>query len=119
MKSVKEEYVELCLKLDEADRATNIRKHNQTMRSLIKLIEYLDENKEESAFLVELLMHENIYVRGNAAAHCYNHGINSEEALAVMKEVFENAPSGDLRAGMGFKLGVIDGSLSHLIPAKQ
>jgi len=116
MGTIREKYVELCLKLDAADKVTNTRKFNQAMRSLIKLIKYLDENKEEAVFLVELLMHENFSVRGYAAAHCYNEGMNQKQALAVMKEVYKNAPPSNLRANVGIKLGIIDGSLSHLIP---
>jgi len=119
VKKVKEKYVELCLKLDEADKEINTRKYNQTMRSLIKLCQYIDENKAEVASISDLLMHENITVRGNAAAYCYNREINPEQALSVMKEVYKNATSGNLRIGMGIKLGTIDGSLSHLIPAKK
>jgi len=119
MKNAKEKYIELCLKLDEADRATNTRKYNQAMRALNKLSGYLDENKADATFLVELLIHENYSVRGYAAARCFNMDINSKQALAVMKEVLENAPSGNLRVGMSIKLGIIDGSLSHLISAKQ
>jgi len=116
MKNVKEKYVELCLKLDAADKVTNTRKFNQAMTSLNKLIKYLDENKEDATFLIELLVHENYSVRGYAAAHCYNQGMNTKQALAVMKEVYKNAPPSNLGANIGIKLGIIDGSLSHLIP---
>ena len=111
MKNVRERYVELCLKLDVADQVTNTRKYNQAMRSLIKLIEYLNENREEGAFLVELLVHENFSVRGYAAAHCYDWKMNTKQAFAVMEEVFKNAPIGNLRAGTGIKLGIISGRI--------
>jgi len=111
MKNVKEKYVELCLKLDEADKITNTRKYNQAMRSLINLDKYLDENREEAAFLVELLMHENYSVKGHTAARCYDWDMNPNQALAVMEDVYENAPIGNLRAGIGIKLGIISGRI--------
>jgi len=117
MKNVKEKYVELCLRLDEADKITNVRKYNQAMRSLIKLDRYLDENREEAVFLVELLMHENDSVKGHTAACCYDWGINPEQALAVMEEVYKNAPIGNLRAGIGIKLGIISGRI--VLPDKK
>ena len=116
MKNVKEKYIELCLKLDAADQVTNTRKYNQAMRSLIKVKEYLDENKEEASFLTELLVHENISVRGHAAAACYNREMNTEQAVAVMEEVYKEATSGNLRIGMGIKLDIISGRLAHLLP---
>jgi len=111
MKNLKEKYIELCLKLDAADQITNTRKFNQAMRSLNKLSIYLDENRAEAAFLVELLLHENFSVRGYAALRCYGMGINSEQALATMKEVFKNAPIGNLRTNIGLKLGIISGRI--------
>jgi len=116
MKNAKEKYLELCLKLDAADKVTDTRKYNQASRSLDKLSQYLDDNKEDATFLVELLTHENYTVRGHAAAACYNRGMNPKQALAVMKEVCKNAPPSNLRANVAIKLGIIDGSLSHLIP---
>jgi len=111
MKSLKEKYVELCIKIDEADKATNTRKFNQAMRSLNKLNQRIDENKDDAAFLVELLMHGNYSVRGYAAAHCYHLGMNPKQTLVVMEEVFKNAPIGNLRANVGIKLGIISGRI--------
>jgi len=116
VKNAKEKFVELCLKLDVADKVTNTQKYNQAMRSFIKLDKYLDENKDEIAFVAELLTHENDTVRGHAAVRCFDWEMNPKQALAVMKEVYKNAPPSNLRANMGIKLGIIDGSLSHLIP---
>jgi len=117
MKTVKDKYVELCLRLDEADKTTNTRKYNQAARSLNNLSKYLDENREEAIFLVELLTHENDSVRGHAAASCYNRELNQIQAVAVIGEVYGNAPIGNLRAGMGIKLGIISGRI--VLPDKK
>jgi len=111
MENLKEKFVEICLKLHEADKVTNTRKFNQAMRSLNKLTLYLDENREEAAFLVELLAHENYSVRGYAASRCYDWGMNTKQAFAVMNEVFTNAPIGNIRAGTGIKLDIISGRI--------
>ena len=112
MKNARDKFVELCLKLDEADKVTNTRKFNQTMRLLNKLTLYLDGNRDEATFLVELLEHENYSVRGYAATRCYDWGMNTKQAFAVMEEVFKNAPIGNLRAGTGIKLGIISGRIA-------
>ena len=111
MKNAKDKFMELCLKLDEADKVTNTRKFNQAMRLLNKLTLYLDENREEAAFLVELLVHENYSVRGYAASRCYDWKMNTKQAFAVMEEVSKNAPIGNLRAGTGIKLDIISGRI--------
>jgi len=116
MKNAKEKFVELCLKLDEADKATNARKYNQAARLLIKVDTYLGENREDASFLVELLMHENASVRGHAAVRCFDWGINPKQAVAVIEKVYKEATSGNLRIGMGIKLDIISGRLAHLLP---
>ena len=114
-----ERFIKLCLELDDADNARNIRKYNRTIDSLSKVDKYLNENEEEAMALIELMKHDNITVRGNAAAYCYNRNMMPDLALAVMNEVFENAPIGNLRAGIGIKLGIISGRLAHLVPKKR
>jgi len=109
VKTLKEKYIELCLKLDDADNATDTKKYNQAMRALIKLDKYFEENREEAVFLVDLLTHENNSVRGHTAVRCYDWGINSKQSLAVMEEIYKNAPIGNLRANMGFKVEMIHG----------
>jgi len=116
MKNAQEKFVELCLKLDEADKVTDMRKYNQAARSQIKLDNCIKENREDSVFLVKLLTHENCTVRGQAAARCFDREIDSKQALVVIKDVYEKATSGNLRIGMGIKIDIISGSLSHLIP---
>jgi len=84
MKNAKERFIELNLRIDEANKSwpssklrtaaenrSQINKTNRAMDALIKVFKYFEENKEEADnILSELLEHDNEMVRAGAAAHC-------------------------------------------------
>jgi HEAT repeat protein len=94
MKNIKEKFIELCSKIEEASSMKNnldVIKNNRAALALIKVFKYFEEHRDEAEqILSELLEHENYFVHSNAASHCLALGVRTEQALAILREVAQN-----------------------------
>lgn len=85
----KNKYLELCQNINLGFSKEDVRKHNNAMEKLEKLLSVVRE-KEDNSFLLELLENDDIKVRSLVASHCLRLGIYTKKAKKILKEVSKN-----------------------------
>ncbi len=82
-------YVELCADLCKAPEdytPTRVKQHNRTMKEIIKLDEELGHDAELAGQVyLDLMEHEDDYVRQSAATRCLELGIETKKAVKIIK----------------------------------
>lgn len=103
------EFKDLCEDCDRYTNSINVKKHNRARTKLDKLFSSIKDNSVFVANVYKVLLHDTDgVVRYRAADHCLCANVYTDEAIAVLKNLSENAELLNTRVGAAMFLFILE-----------
>lgn len=101
-------FKELCEDCDRYTNSINVKKHNRAQTKLDNMFSSVEDDPEFMSNVYKVLLHDTDgVVRHYSADHCLHAKLYTDEAIAVLEDLSENAELLMTRVGAGMLLFVL------------